>query len=54
MASLSSGKASLQEGRAARPGEGRRGKRNLAFVIRSDATRLHFDFRLELDGVMKS
>src|SRR5262250_1039341 len=45
------GKTPEPRGRA----KSRPGKRNLAFVIQKhDATRLHFDFRLELDGVMKS
>ena len=45
------GKTPEPRGRA----KGRRGGRDLAFVIQKhDATRLHFDFRLELDGVMKS
>ena len=37
------------------PGKTRRGKAGFAYVIQQrDATRMHFDFRLELDGVLLS
>ena len=51
MAGLRTYRAKRKFGVTAEP-RGKVGKRGSAFVVQKhDATRLHYDFRLELDGV---
>ncbi|MDP3605270.1 MAG: DNA polymerase ligase N-terminal domain-containing protein, partial [Polaromonas sp.] len=53
--SLASYRSKRDFNRTPEPAEGGRSSKSLRFVIQKhDASRLHYDFRLELDGTLKS
>lgn len=47
-------KRDFRRSREPRAGQGKRGRHPIFVIQKHDASRLHYDFRLEVDGVLKS